>query len=351
MPNKILIIGPAWIGDMVMAQSFLTLLKQKYPGVVLHVMAPASTYPLLQFMPQVNKAILFETQHGKLDFWKRVQFGRSLRSEKYDQAILLTNSLKSAIIPFFAAIPVRTGWVGEQRFILLNDRRKLDKVRYPLMHQRFAMLGVEKGIELPELSYPKLSIARHCEELLRRSNPDSPEGADILDLDCRVASPLAMTATKILALCPGAEYGPAKRWPAEYYAEVARQKIVDGWQVWLFGSAKEKEAGDIIQEKTKGACLNLIGKTSLVEAINLLSLTDYIVCNDSGLMHIAAALDKPLIAIFGSSDPTHTPPLSDKAKIVYLKLECSPCFERICPLKHLNCLKKIEPETVLEKLS
>jgi heptosyltransferase-2 len=322
LPKKILIIGPAWIGDIVMSQSLFQLLHQHNPGVILHVIAPTSTYPLLAFMPEVDKGILFEAQHRKLNFWKRIAFGRSLQNEKYDQAIVLTNSWKSALIPFAANIPIRTGWKGEQRFILLNDIRPLDKKHYPLMHERFGLLGIEKNARLPELNYPRLTI-----HSINERNP------------------------KVLALCPGAEYGPAKRWPAEYYAAVAEAKIKEGWEVWLFGSPKEREAGALIQAKTNKQCINLIGKTSLEEAINLLARVDAIVCNDSGLMHIGAALDKPLIALFGSSSPTHTPPLSKKASILYLKLECSPCFQRECPLIHLNCLKMMKPEQVLEQLA
>jgi heptosyltransferase-2 len=352
-PKKILIIGPAWIGDMVMAQSLFQLLRQAHPKLILHVLAPGATYPLLQFMPEVDQAILFETQHGKLNFWKRVAFGFSLRKEKYDQTIVLTNSWKSAILPFFAKIRLRTGWLGEQRFLLLNDIRRLDKEKYPFMHQRFAALGLEKGVKLPELGNPKLFC--HCErsEAIQAFNmlekldyriANAPRNDDIKILSSNIFD------KPILALCPGAEYGPAKRWPAEYYAIVAEAKIKEGWQVWLLGSPKESEAGLLIQEKTQNGCVNLIGKTKLAEAIYLLSFVAAVVCNDSGLMHIAAALDKPLIAIFGSSSPTHTPPLSNKAEILYLKLECSPCFKRECPLGHLNCLKKITPEKILEKL-
>jgi heptosyltransferase-2 len=282
-------------------------------------------------MPEVEKGILFEATHGKLDFWKRIRFGWSLQAEKYDQAIVLTNSWKSALIPWAAKIPRRTSWLGEQRFLLLNDIRSLDKKQYPFMHQRFGMLGIEKNASLPKLEDPQLMINE-------------------INFSSKVQLPTNLTNQKILALCPGAEYGPAKRWPADYYAQVAQEKIKEGWQVWLFGSPKENEAGALIQEKTENKCVNLIGQTKLAEAIELLSRVDAVVCNDSGLMHIAAALDKPLIALFGSSSPTHTPPLSKQATILYLKLECSPCFARECPLKHLNCLKMITPEKVLALL-
>jgi heptosyltransferase-2 len=155
----------------------------------------------------------------------------------------------------------------------------------------------------------------------------------------------------LLALCPGAEYGPAKCWPLEYYARVAQQKIAEGWQVWVFGSDKDTLLGTRIAALAGEGCLNLCGQTTLPEAVDLMSLARAVVTNDSGLMHIAAALDKPLIALYGSSDPRHTPPLNNKAKILYLGLKCSPCFQRTCPLQHLKCLREIRPELVLEKLA
>jgi heptosyltransferase-2 len=157
--------------------------------------------------------------------------------------------------------------------------------------------------------------------------------------------------SKILALCPGAEYGPAKRWPAQYYAEVARHKIDQGWQVWLFGSEKDRADADQINKAASGLCTDFTGKTSLAEAVDLLSMVDVVVSNDSGLMHVAAALDKKLIAIYGSSDPGFTPPLNAKAQVISLNLYCAPCFKRECPLGHSNCLTGITPAQVLDAIA
>jgi heptosyltransferase-2 len=157
--------------------------------------------------------------------------------------------------------------------------------------------------------------------------------------------------SKILALCPGAEYGPAKRWPAQYYAEVARHKIDQGWQVWLFGSEKDRADADQINKAASGLCTDFTGKTSLAEAVDLLSMVNVVVSNDSGLMHVAAALDKKLIAIYGSSDPGFTPPLNAKAQVISLNLYCAPCFKRECPLGHSNCLTGITPAQVLDAIA
>lgn len=327
--TKALIIGPAWVGDMVLAQSLFNVLKNRNPDIVIDVAAPAWTLPLLERMPEVNEAIALPFAHGKLDLKKRISIGRSLRSRGYSHAILLTNSLKSAIVPFAAGIATRTGFVGEFRYGLLNDLRRLDKSKLPRTVDRFVALGLRADEALPyPLPNPRLMAdQQNALQALRRLNRHPPQ-------------------MPVLGLCPGAEYGPAKRWPAEYYAEVANTALEKGWEVWLFGSQKDTEVTAGINALTQGRCLDLGGRTSLGEAIDLMSLTNTVISNDSGLMHMAAALDKQLISIYGSSDPHHTPPMSPQAVILYLGLECSPCFERQCPLGHYNCLRDIKPSMV-----
>jgi len=331
--HKILVVGPSWVGDMVMAQSLFIALKNTQPDCQIDVLAPAWTLSLLERMPEVNKAIAMPLPRGKLGLMERVRLGKSLRSEGYDQAILLPNSWKSAIPPFFANIPVRTGYIGECRWGLLNDARKLDKNKLTMTVQRFVALGLPVDAPMPpECPKPALTISTDRQQA----------GIDKFKLT---------TAAPILALCPGAEYGPAKRWPAEHYAEVARQKLDQGWQVWLFGSEKDKADSEQINQATLGRCTDFTGRTSLAEAVDLMSLTDTVVSNDSGLMHVAAALDKKIIAIYGSSDPGFTPPLNAKAEIISLNLECAPCFKRECPLGHSQCLTGITPDRVLDAIN
>lgn len=327
--NKILIIGPSWVGDMVLAQSLFKVLKEKNPAIAIEVGAPGWTLPLLGRMPEVSQTIPLPFSHGKLDLSNRFKIGKRLRG-RYTQAILLTNSLKSAIMPFMARIPCRTGFLGEYRYGLLNDIRPLDKEKLPRTVDRFVALGLkpEQSLHTP-IPAPSL-VADNLNALLA------------LQRLGRV-----LPQTRVLGLCPGAEYGRAKRWPAEYYAEVAIEALKKGWEVWLFGSQKDIEVTVSINALTKNRCLDLGGKTSLGEAIDLMSLTDTVVSNDSGLMHIAAALGKKVIAIFGSSNPHHTPPMSKEAVILYLGLDCSPCFARECPLGHMNCLKEIKPVSVI----
>jgi heptosyltransferase-2 len=329
---RFLIVGPAWVGDMVLAQSLFKLLKQSHPGSTLDVLAPGWTVPLLARMPEVDEAIAAPFAHGRLDLGARLRIGRQLRTRDYDRAIVLPNSLKSAIVPFVARARRRTGYLGELRYGLLNDARRLDKQKLPRTVDRFVALGIEPGAALPEISPPRIRAdmdkARMALARLGRSMPAKP----------------------VLGLCPGAEYGPAKRWPAEYFADVAKAKIAEGWEVWLFGSDKDAPVTGAIQSMTEKRCLDLGGKTSLEEAIDLMSLATAVVTNDSGLMHVAAALDRQVIALYGSSDPRHTPPMNDQASVLSLGLACSPCFKRECPLKHLKCLRDLHPERVLAAL-
>lgn len=332
-PFKILVLGPAWVGDMVLAQSLFKVLKQQNPDCIIDVAAPGWTLPLIERMPEVNKGIALPFKHGQFALFERIKFGKSLRHEGYTQAIILTNSLKSAILPFAANIPRRTSFLGEMRYGLINDIRPLDKVKLPRTVDRFVTLGLAPNTELTvNIPNPHLISDRdNALATLHRLNLSAP-------------------TTKVLGLCPGAEYGEAKRWPAEYYAEVALDALNKGWQVWLFGSDKDIPVTSSINQLTGKKCTDFGGKTKLAEAIDLMSLCDAIVSNDSGLMHVAAALDKKLVAVYGSSDPHHTPPMSSNAVVEYLGLECSPCFQRECPLQHLNCLKQIQPTSVIAHL-
>lgn len=331
--KKILVVGPSWVGDMVMAQSLFITLKNTHPDCQIDVLAPSWTLSLLERMPEVSKAIIIPVPRGRFGLMERIGLGKSLRPENYDQAILLPNSWKSALPSFFANIPVRTGYIGECRWGLLNDARKLDKKLLTMTVQRFVALGLPVDAPMPPACPPpSITIGKDRQQA-------------VIDKFKLTLSP------QILALCPGAEYGPAKRWPAEHFAEVAKRKIDQGWQVWLFGSEKDKADAAQINGKVSGLCTDFTGRTSLAEAVDLMSLADTVVSNDSGLMHVAAALDKKLIAVYGSSDPGFTPPLNDKAHIISLNLTCAPCFKRECPLGHSQCLTGITPDRVLDAIA
>ena len=332
---NILIIGPSWVGDMVMAQTLFQCLRQRHPDCHIDVLAPDWSRPILERMPEVRAALSFPLGHGVLDLAARRKIGKGLAGQ-YDQAILLPNSLKSALVPFFAGIAKRTGWKGEMRYGLLNDIRTLDKDRYPLMIERFMALAGEPDAALAQ-PYPRPSL---------QIDPVSSAAA-LAKFGLNLEHP-------VLALCPGAEFGEAKRWPAEHYAKVAEAKIRQGWQVWLFGSQNDHAGGEEIRSRLipglREESVNLSGKTSLAEAIDLLSAASAVVSNDSGLMHVAAALNRPLVAVYGSTSPQFTPPLADQVEIVRLGLDCSPCFERTCRFGHYNCLRELQPKPVLEAL-
>jgi len=332
--EKILILGPAWVGDMVLAQSLFKLLKSRNSACIIDVAAPAWTLPLLERMPEVSGKIALPFKHKQLAFFERIRFGKALKNDGYTQAIILTNSFKSALLPWAAAIKQRTSYLGEMRYGLINDIRPLNKTKLTKTVERFVNLGLAKDeISLNSLPNPALvSDKENAITALKKLGLPLPQ-------------------TKILGLCPGAEFGEAKRWPTEHYAEVAIAALNKGWQVWLFGSEKDRQVTSTINQQTQGRCLDLGGKTNLGEAIDLMEQCDTVISNDSGLMHVAAAIDKKLIAIYGSSDPYHTPPMHPNAVVEYLGLDCSPYFKRECPLGHLNCLKQITPIKILSHLN
>ncbi len=330
--DRVLVIGPAWVGDMVMSQSLYRVLADTRPGVVIDVLAPAWSQPLLERMPEVRRGLTKPIGHGELALGRRRKLGRALRDD-YDQAIVLPNSIKAALVPLLARIPRRTGWRGEMRYGLLNDMRRLDTGALPLMVQRFVALGLEPGAAMPDpLPRPGLAVdPERASQCARR-----------FDLDPQ---------RPLLALCPGAEFGGAKRWPAEHYAALADEYMLRGWQVALFGSARDSDVTAELLASTRGREIHdLAGRTSLADAIDLMSTAAAVVSNDSGLMHIAAALDRPLLAIYGATSPGFTPPLSDRASTLVSDIDCAPCFERECPLGHHRCMRETLPATAIATL-
>ncbi|MFM1897604.1 MAG: lipopolysaccharide heptosyltransferase [Pseudomonadota bacterium] len=334
-PGRILVVGPSWIGDMVMCQALFMALKQRLPGSELTVLAPDWSLPLLSRMPEVDHALVLPFRHGELNLSGRWRVARSLHG--FDQAIVIPNSFKSALIPWFARIPRRTGWVGECRHGVLNDCRRLQRDRFPLMVQRLVALG------LPAAEYPPDHVPSP------RLGSDSTSSGQTL-------SELGLTrAEKTLVLCPGAEFGAAKQWPARHFAALAEVAMADGWQIWLLGSAGDRAVAaaitDHLAPSRATACRDLTGRTSLIQAIDLLSVATAVVSNDSGLMHVAAALEKPVVAIYGSTSPDFTPPLADRVKLLHTDIACRPCFQRQCPLGHLRCLTEIGPDRVYQQLN
>jgi heptosyltransferase-2 len=308
---RILVVAPNWIGDALMAQPLF--IRLKHSGATLEVLAPEWVAPVVRRMPEVDHVIAAPFRHGALQLGERWRLGRELKRRGYDQAIVLPNTWKSALVPFLAGIPLRAGYVGELRYGLLNQTYKKANSSMPLHYARlFEPPGTEPRQPLPQ---PHLEVTP--DEIAQTTRRFGVEG-------------------RYAVFCPGAEYGPAKRWP--YFRELS-EKIQAN--VVLLGSGNDRAAAADIPGK------NLVGKTTLDEAIRLIAGAAVVVSNDSGLMHVAAALGRPQVALFGSSSPEHTPPASGKARVLWLHLECSPCFARECPLGHFRCMKEISVEQVL----
>ena len=326
--TRALVIAPQWIGDAVMSQPLLARLAER--GEHITVAALPWVAPVYRACAQVADVIELPFAHGRLDWAARRRIAAGLRG-RFDVAYVLPNSLKSAVIPWLAGIPRRVGYAGENRFVLLNERRPNPAGRPPMVAFYSALAGGE---------------ASKGERPLMRFDPAVVEAAT-------ESASVAPGAYWVFA--PGAEYGPAKCWPAGHYAELARElNARHGQPVLLLGSVKEAALCERIKAAAPGACRVLAGKTTLIEAMALIAAARGMVSNDSGLMHVAAAFGVPQAAVFGSTSPEHTPPLNPRARVVWLKeelqLDCSPCFDRVCRFGHTRCLTGVSAERVRQAL-
>lgn len=320
-----LIVGPSWVGDMVMSGALTRMLRRREPERPLDMLAPAWSLPVVARLAEIREGLAMDTAHGEVGLMKRRRIGRRLVG-RYDRAIVLPRSLKAALVPWFAGIGRRTGFRGEHRYGLINDMRPFDPSLLDQTVKRFVALGLDAGEPLPDIPYPQLVV-----------DADN-QRAVIEALDLASDRP-------VVALMPGAEYGPAKCWPLAHFTALAVALDGEGFDVWVLGSDKDAPAGATIA--TGSSARNLCGRTTLADVIDLLAFAAHAVSNDSGLMHVAAAVGTTTHAIYGSSSPGFTPPLSDRRSIHWLNLDCSPCFQRECPLGHLRCLKDIQPTDVM----
>lgn len=329
--KRLLVVGPSWVGDMVMAQSLFMTLKARQPDATIGVVAPAWSQPILERMPEVDEVLPLAVGHGEFGLASRRELASRLKG-RFDRAIVLPRSWKAALVPFMARIPERVGFLGEHRYGLLKECRKLDKQVLDQTVKRFVSLGLPLEETLNgdfAIPRPRLNIDRDNLVNLRLAH--------------------ALSSRPAIGMMPGAEYGPAKQWPLEYFHDLAVRLINRGFEVRVLGGPKDHQAGEAIVRGLPHAH-NLCGKTQLADAVDLLADCRQVVTNDSGLMHVAAAVGVRIHALYGSSSPVYTPPLTSNAVIHYLGLYCSPCFKRTCPLEHTNCLNQLDVEQVYQAM-
>ena len=330
MTERILVVAPSWVGDAILSEPLIALIREPYEEPVVDVLAPPWCAPVYARMRGIREVIESPLAHGRFDLAARRSLAARLAPSRYARAIVLPNSWKSALVPWLARIPRRTGYVGEFRYGLINDPRRLDRKGMPRLVDRFAALAAAPGALVPL----------------------PPEPVLVPDAANRNAAARAMhlrSDRTTVVLCPGAEYGPAKRWPPTHFADLAARFLAQGHQVWIVGSPNDKlAASSVIQAagETGRSIRDLTGRTDLGTAIDLLSLASVVVSNDSGLMHAAAAVGVPLVALFGSSSPVYTPPLSAVAQVAKIDIACSPCFKRECPLGHFKCMRELKADAV-----
>jgi heptosyltransferase-2 len=334
--TRTLVISPNWIGDAVMAQPLLRLLKQAHPERAIDVLAPPQVVPVWRRIQEADHIMVTPFRHRALQLGERLKTARHLRQRGYSDAYVLPNTLKYALIPWLARIPRRVGYKGEMRYGMVNVMHH-DDTPPRSMVPFYAALAREPELVLPHgLARPSLIVAgEETEQVCRR-------------LGIAMDRPL-------VAFAPGAEFGIAKRWPPAYFGQLAAlvARTLPGVQIALLGSPNDRETCEQVQAQSgeaAGAVRNLSGQTSLDDAIALLAQARAVVSNDSGLLHIASALNRPVVALYGSTDPDYAPPLSEIARTVSLRLDCSPCRKRECPLGHHDCMNKMRVERVWGEL-
>ena len=323
--QKLLIIPQNWLGDIVMSQTLLKRVKLENPDTKIDILVNSTFKSLVERMPEINKAIIFDCKHKELGFSKRLSLAKKIKGN-YDQSIVLSRSIKSALIPYLARIPIRTGELGESRYILINDLRKFTKDNRRKTAFRYASMFTKKEEVLDEKYYPSLK--------------SDPEKIKILFSKYKID-----LEKKIIIFAPGAAFGPSKMWPVEKFKELG-EKLNKDFFILVLGSKSEKSIGDKIV--TNKNVINLCGETSITDAIDLMHISEFCVSNDSGLMHLAAATNTKSISIYGATSPELTPPLTSNKQIHYRGLPCSPCFEKICKYGHYNCLVEIQANDVFK---
>lgn len=336
---RTLIISPNWIGDAVMAQPLLQLLRAAHPERPIDVLAPPGVASVWQQVAEVDEVLETPFRHGALQLKQRWKFARLLRKRGYADAYVLPNTIKYALIPWLAGIRRRVGYKGESRYGLINVMHHDEVPPRPMVAFYAALARPPVTVQGPglraALPRPRLTVAPAQVAAAQERHAIDP-------------------ARPLVAMAPGAEFGAAKRWPARHFAGLAREVLArePATQIALLGSPKDREAcAEVAAALPDGAAVfNLAGATSLPQAIALLARAAAVVANDSGLLHIASALNRPVLALYGPTDPDHAPPFSDLAASLSLRLDCAPCKQRECPLGHQDCMVKLTPDLAWQHL-
>jgi len=325
--GPILIVPYMWIGDFVRCHSVVKLLNARFPDRPVDMLATTLCAPLADYMPGLRRAVIADLPRRRLSLAQQFVLARRLKREEYGAALVMPRTWKAALAPFFAGIPRRTGFFGEARFFLLNDLRFGERA-LPRMVDRCAALALPAGAELPSAwPLPELSVTRAEVGSWRNKRGLADDGRPVV------------------AFAPGA-VGPSKRWPSAAYAELCRRLTAEGLSVWVLGGPDEKAlAADIVADTP---ARDLTGR-DLRDAILALAAAAVAVSNDSGLLHVAAALGTPSIGIFGPTSPWHWAPLNPLAATIETatELPCRPCHKPVCRLVHHRCMRDIPPEAVL----
>ena len=327
MPTqKLLIIPQNWLGDIVMSQTLLKKIKSNNPKTSIDILVNSSLKNLVERMPEINKVIILDCNHRELGLFKRLRLAKEIKKSSYDRSIVLSRSLKSSLIPYFAKIPIRTGELGELRYLLINDLKEFSKESRRKTASRYISMYSDNNEELSENYYPSLdSNSENIKNLSEKYDLKKDK--------------------KVIIFAPGAAFGPSKMWPVNKFRELGK-KLNNDFKILILGSNNEKSIGnDIVTNKNM---VNLCGKTSIADAVDLMHISKFCVSNDSGLMHLAAATNTKSISIYGSTSPDFTPPLTKNKDIHYKGISCSPCFEKKCKYGHYNCLVDIHSDDVFK---
>lgn len=324
----ILVVSPSWVGDFVRNHTLVQVLADRHPGRPIDLLTNPVCQPLGELMPLVRRTWALDAGRGQVQLGQRWRLARQMRWQRYGTAVVVMGSLKAALVPFLAGIPERIGWLGEHRYGLINRIcRRADPQRTTI--DGYALLGLTADEAKP---------ARWPEPHLHVPAPKIEAWKDRNGVDGQ--------GQPIIALCPGAN-SEARMWPTEHYAQLARHCRAAGWTVWVLGAAREQAMADEIDRVAGGGCVSFTG-TDLHDCAIQLAAADVVVANDSGLLHLGAALGKPCIALFGPTPPHHTGPLNSNVTYLEIEIECRHCWGTVCPLGHHRCLRDIAPERVFE---